>query len=227
MGWYWKWECTTIVGKHAQDVAFVLHCVVCCAMLCSVYVFSFLSCFPAGWTRTSRIAWHFSKNFFSAFPNFVGIIAWEEKVEVQGGRISLRDVFKYFWFVLFLKEVLKSEDVWRRHVTGSNEEMLCHSFGGLWSVKIRTWGNESIASSASNRAIPWQGLCGSWQLIPSGLWYKEPVKAIKANEVSVLSSWVSLTRTECESWGRRRKRQFLMRGNDLSLAYIWNSPGGI
>lgn len=131
----------------------VLYVVPCC-VLCMF--FSFLSCFPAGWTRTSRIAWHFSKNFFSAFPNFVGIIAWEEKVEVQGGRISLRDVFKYFWFVLFLKEVLKSKDVWRRHVTGSNEEMLCHNFEGLWSVKIRTWGNESIVSSASNRAIPWQ-----------------------------------------------------------------------
>lgn len=65
------------------------------------------------------------------------------------------------------------------------------------------------------------------ELIASGPWYIETVKVIKANEISVLSSWVSLTWTECVSWGRRRKRQFLIRGNDLSLACIWGSPAEI
>lgn len=128
--------------------------VVPCCVLCMF--FHFFHVFLQGEPGLPGLPGTLVRIFFSAFPNFVGIIACEEKVEVQGGRISLRDVFKYFWFVLFLKEVLKSKDVWRRHVTGSNEEMLCHNFEGLWSVKIRTWGNESIVSSASNRAIPWQ-----------------------------------------------------------------------
>lgn len=65
--WYWK-QCTSAVGKRVEVFVlcfcFVL-CVVLCCLLC--YVLLFLSCFPAGWTRTSRTAWLFSKIGFGFF----------------------------------------------------------------------------------------------------------------------------------------------------------------
>lgn len=205
-------------------------CSGCCfdlALLCIVpcwvlwMFFSFLLCFPAGWTRTSRVAWHFSKNFFFSFPKLCIIIAPEEKVDVQCGRISPRNVLKYFWFWVFFKGSFKK----------------VKTFGeGMWQVPRRrcsatilgdceVWRLVLEAMKALPQVHETEQDCDRtvWflavvELIPSGLWYTEPVKVTKANEISVLSRWVSLTWTEHKSWGRRRKRQFMMRGNDLSLA---------
>lgn len=173
---------------------FVRLCVVLCCALCYVMFFSFLSCLPSGWTRTSRIAWLFGKNFFLAFSNIVGITAWEEKMEAEGERTLLNERCSQMFFQK--KLYLMQWRFFKKASYGFQHRMHHHNFGRFWNVKIRTWrGNESIDSGASEGAILWQDCVVSRtlvELMPSDLWKLEPVKVIKANECLELS-WI----TEC------------------------------